>query len=63
MVYEIYSCFYESHDVEKSYGYYESLVDLIADFILLEREVLYARVVVGVDEFNEFRERVKQAFD
>lgn len=63
MIYEIYSCFYGSHDVEKSYGYYDSLVDLIADFILLDREILYAKVVVGVDEFNEFSERVSQTFD
>ena len=62
MVYEIYSCAYESHDVEKTYGYYDSLIELIADFILLEREILYAKVVVGVDEFNEFRERVSETF-
>lgn len=63
MIYEVYSRFYGSHNVEKSYGYYDSLVDLIADFILLDREILYAKVVVGIDEFNEFNERVSQTFD
>lgn len=63
MVYEIYSRANESHNVDKSYGYYESLVELIADFILLQREVIYAKVVVGTDEFNEFGENINQAFD
>lgn len=63
MIYEIYSRVNDSHDVDKSYGYYESLVELMADFILLEREVIYAKVVVGTDEFNEFGENITQAFD
>lgn len=62
MLYEIYSrSIEESHDVDKSYGYYASLADLLADYILKDRGAIFAREIAGVDDIEKFNEGICQA--